>query len=99
MIDQIDVEEAKARIDANLRKLSKGGDAAKALLWFSQYALTEESLGDAMRTDGRIVASATANADFAQRYVTAAMGQLTGKIMRHAIRLAQRDFDDAGMSS
>lgn len=92
-IDPIKVKEEQKRLEDLHYLISRGSEAADALLWFHEYARSEAER--VLTATAKLTASSTPKADMAQRYVTAAAKRFTQQILDAAIQDARNDFDRA----
>lgn len=98
MIDPIPLKEELARIIQQRNDLRRRENAAQALQWFDEFALSKPD--GRPRTpkddvlDGRLkpVASSTPNAVEAEAYLSRAFRAHHRSIVEAAIRLAKEDF-------
>lgn len=99
MIDPIPVQEELARIRKAQDNLTRRGNGALALSWFSEHALSKSGgprvvlSGSVLPEQLRPIASGTTNAEKVFPYLDRAFREHHRKIVERAIALAEADFN------
>lgn len=93
-IDPIAVKEELKRLQEHADAMTAGAHAAKALLWFKEYA-TDREAALVLTLRAELVAGSTPDVEAARSFVTHATEAFAQKILDQAIATARHRFDHA----
>lgn len=93
-IDPIVVREELRRLERHAEAMTAGAHAAKALLWFQEYA-AERDIGNVLTVQASLIAGSTPGVEAAKSFIAHAAKAFARQVLDAAIAEAQQRFDHA----